>query len=235
MGRGWQGAVLKALRAKDYQLTVTASEPVTEHFHRVWFEDGGLLRDHPLHPTMWVRGWFDIGDGKLQQRGYTIVEPDPAGGRFAIDFAVHDGPAPTWARAAEPGEPLLCTVMGSKFAVPEPAPNRWLLFGDAASIPAINTVLQARAEPMTVHVEIQHPTDRDIPLSRRDGVDVTYYERADRGLLAAADTATVDDRTYVWIALDSNRTRQVASRFKSAGHPKDMLHAQAYWLEPKGS
>jgi len=80
-----------------------------------------MLAEHPVHPTMWIRMWFADGD-KLHQRGYTLVDPDPAAGTVDIEFALHDGIASQWARAAQPGDTIEATVLGSKFAIPEPPP-----------------------------------------------------------------------------------------------------------------
>jgi hypothetical protein len=59
--RGFQGAVLKLLRAADYRLTVTGRRELTPHYLRLSFDGGGLLTDRPLHPTMWIRMWFADG------------------------------------------------------------------------------------------------------------------------------------------------------------------------------
>jgi NADPH-dependent ferric siderophore reductase len=69
--RGFQGAVLKLLRAADYRLTVTGPRELTPHYLRLSFDGGGLLTDRPLHPTMWIRMWFADGE-KQHQRGYTL-------------------------------------------------------------------------------------------------------------------------------------------------------------------
>jgi NADPH-dependent ferric siderophore reductase len=54
-GRGWEGAVLRLLRAKDYEFTVTRTEDVTPHYRRLRLTDGGMLAATGVHPTMWVR------------------------------------------------------------------------------------------------------------------------------------------------------------------------------------
>ncbi len=79
-GRGWEGAVLKLLRAKDFTFTVTGAEDVTADYRRLTFTDGGMLATTGVHPTMWVRLWFDDA-GKPHQRAYTtlIEDGDPAG------------------------------------------------------------------------------------------------------------------------------------------------------------
>ena len=58
-GHGWQGAVLRLMRGKDYVLTVTGAEAVTEDYRRVHLTDGGLLSATGVHPTLWVRLWFE--------------------------------------------------------------------------------------------------------------------------------------------------------------------------------
>ena len=86
--RGFQGAVLKMLRAGDYQLTVTGRCEISAHFLRLSFQAGGMLSDRPLHPTMWIRMWFAYED-KLHQRGYTLVDPNPQADTVDIEFALH--------------------------------------------------------------------------------------------------------------------------------------------------
>ena len=95
--RGFQGAVLKMLRAGDYQLTVTGRCEISPHFLRLSFQAGGMLSDRPLHPTMWIRMWFADGD-KLHQRATPWSTPTP-GRHRDIEFALHDGVAPLGADA----------------------------------------------------------------------------------------------------------------------------------------
>lgn len=89
VGHGWEGVVLKLMRGKDFVFTVTGAEQVTEHFRRVHLTDGGMLGATGVHPTMWVRMWFENG-GKPHQRAYTLVDADPELGTFSLDFALHD-------------------------------------------------------------------------------------------------------------------------------------------------
>ena len=56
--RGFQGAVLKLLRAGDYQLTVTGRREITPHYLRLSFEAGGMFDGRAVHPTMWIRMWW---------------------------------------------------------------------------------------------------------------------------------------------------------------------------------
>ena len=121
LSRGFAGAVLKLLRAGDYELTVTGRTEVTPHYLRLSFQAGGLLANRSLHPTQWIRMWFTDGE-KLHQRGYTLVNPDPANDTVDVEFALHDGVASRWAEQAQPGDTIEATVLGSNFALPEPRP-----------------------------------------------------------------------------------------------------------------
>ncbi|CAM5688936.1 hypothetical protein SFUMM280S_01210 [Streptomyces fumanus] len=161
-GRGWEGAVLKLMRAKDFTFTVTGAEDVTPRYRRVHLTDGGMLGALGVHPTMWVRLWFDNA-GRPHQRAYTLVDPDPAAGTFSLEFALHEGCASDWARAAKPSDTIEATVQGTGFQDPDPAPSHVFAVADPASLPALNSLLGTLAgAPATVWFEGDHT---GLPLS----------------------------------------------------------------------
>ncbi|MFI8188345.1 siderophore-interacting protein [Streptomyces sp. NPDC085946] len=232
-GRGWEGTVLKLLRAKDFVCTVTEAEDVTAHYRRLRFTDGGLLAATGVHPTMWVRLWFDNA-GRPHQRAYTLVDPDPAAGTFALEFALHEGCASDWARAARPGDTVEATVQGTGFTHPDPAPSHVFAVGDPASLPAINSLLGALGSaPATVwfegaldglpwHADPARHEVREVP---RQGSRLADEVRsALPGLLRS----TPDP--YVWIACDAATTRTLSSYVrKELGVPRQRMHALGYW------
>lgn len=237
-GHGWEGVVLKLFRGKDFTFTVTGAEQVTEHYRRVRMSDGGLLAAAGVHPTMWVRLWFDDG-GKPHQRGYTLVDPDPEAGTFSVEFALHDGPASDWARTCAPGDTIEATLQGTGFTAPEPGPSRLLVVGDPASLPAINSLLDAMpGAPATLWFETAHPDDDELPMRldpdrhdlrrvpRRDGgAGLVERVRAELPTLLAAEP-----QPYVWIACDTATTRALSAYVrKELGAPKDRMHALGYW------
>ncbi|MYX96242.1 SIP domain-containing protein [Streptomyces sp. SID486] len=234
-GRGWEGAVLRLLRAKDFELTVLDAEDVTPRYRRLRMDDGGLLAATGVHPTMWVRLWFSA-DGRPHQRAYTLVDPDPATCTFALEFALHEGVASDWARAARPGDTVEATVQGTGFQEPDPAPSHVVAIGDPASLPAINSLLGALGSaPATVWFEGEPAglPDRTEagrhevrPVSRRDaGAHLVERVRAE---LPAVLAATPDP--YVWIACDTATTRTLAAYVrKELGVPKQRVHALGYW------
>ncbi|QRY62792.1 siderophore-interacting protein [Gordonia sp. PDNC005] len=235
--RGWQGAIMKAFRADDFVLTVTGVETVTEHYVRLGFTGGGLLAEIPVHPTMWVRGWFP-SDGALHQRGYTLVDPDPATDTFHLEFTLHDGPAARWAQNAEVGDQLSVSVMVSKFDMPDPAPTQWLLAGDTASLAAVNSLLDAftatgTGVAATLWFEYTHDDDRDLPLRARsqDTVHWVRRERDGQGLLEAVKTAAFDaSGAHAWVALDAASTRAVTAAFRADFKlGRGGVKSRAYW------
>ncbi|WP_040818486.1 siderophore-interacting protein [Nocardia jiangxiensis] len=231
MGKGFNGFVLKALRADDYRLTVTATRQISDHYLRLSFTGGGLPAGHPVHPTQWIRIWFPDGGENLVQRGYTLVDPDPSRDTFDIEFALHAGPASQWARAAAVGDVIDATVMGSKFTVPQPIPPEFVVFGDTASLPAINSLLDAIGErPARVWLEWQHESDRELPVRTGPKTEVTWVERDGGGqsLRQAAESLTCAPDAFGWAACDAATTRSIVRSLKSR-LPKDNIAGRAYW------
>lgn len=229
--RNWEDLVLKALGARDYRLTVLDTEKVGEHYHRIHVDGGGLLEACGVHPTMWVRLWFDNG-GKAHQRAYTLVDPDPSTGRFSLEFAVHDGPAVEWALAAKAGDTVDATNYGSSFALPDPSPTHLYMIGDPASAPAANSLLDAAPDtPATVWLEYGHDGERDLPLRARDHHAVRWVHRGD-GLAetVCADLTADDDGAFYWVAAEATSTRAIARHLrKTLDVPKRRVYSMAYW------
>jgi NADPH-dependent ferric siderophore reductase len=230
--RGFQGAVLKLLRAGDYRLTVIARREVGPHYLRLSFDAGGMLESCPLHPTMWIRMWFADGD-KLHQRGYTLVDPRPDADTVDIEFALHDGVASRWAQNAQPGDTIDVTVLGSNFRLPEPPPAGYVIVGDTASLPAINALLDAIGDaPARVFLEAGHDDDKQLPVARRN--DVVWVDRKNAGeALVQAVTESAFDASdhFGWVACDNRTTRAVAKVFREDYRiSKKAIKAQAYWV-----
>ncbi|MFG2554490.1 siderophore-interacting protein [Streptomyces sp. NPDC048581] len=234
-GHGWEGAVLKLLRAKDFVFTVTDAEDVTPHYRRVHLQDGGLLAAAGVHPTMWVRLWFDNA-GKPHQRAYTLVDPDPAAGTFSLEFALHEGCASDWARAAKPSDTIEATIHGTGFTDPDPAPSHVFAVADPASLPALNSLLTALdSAPATVWFEGEQG---DLPFRTEPARhDKRTLPRRDAGAHlvdqvkeALPDLLKGTADPYVWIACDTATTRALTSYVrKELGIPKQRVNALGYW------
>ncbi|WP_030264700.1 siderophore-interacting protein [Streptomyces sp. NRRL B-24484] len=238
MGHGWEGIVLRLMRGRDFEFTVTGVEEVTDHYRRVAFTDGGMLAETGAHPTMWVRVWFDDA-GRPHQRAYTLVDPDPDAGTFSLEFALHDGCASDWARKAAPGDTVQATVQGSAFTAPDPLPRQLFVIGDSASVPAVNSLLGALPEvPATVWLETQHDSDEHLPLrADPERHSVRRLPRRDAGAHLVAEVrealpALLTDPAgaYVWIACDTATTRALTQfARKDLALPKQRVNALGYW------
>ncbi|MFI6265007.1 siderophore-interacting protein [Micromonospora sp. NPDC051006] len=233
MKRNWEGLVLKAMGGRDFRLTVLGTESVDGHYQRLLVDGGGLLEACGVHPTMWVRLWFD-NDGRPHQRAYTLVDPDPATGRFSLEFALHDGCAARWATAARVGDTIDATVQGSAFRLPDPAPGHLYLIGDASALPAVNSLLDAGADiPATVWLEYAHEGEQVLAPRARAHHDVTWVPRRDAGehlvetvraALPASDTA------HYWVAGEAANTRSISRHIRrTLGVGKHQLTSLGYW------
>ncbi|MFY1688707.1 siderophore-interacting protein [Plantactinospora sp. WMMB782] len=233
MKRNWEGLVLKAMGGREFRLTVLGTESVEGHYQRIVLDDGGLLKSCGVHPTMWIRLWFD-NDGRAHQRAYTLVDPDPENGRFTLEFAVHDGCAARWATTAKVGDTIDAIVQGSAFQLPEPAPEHLYLVGDAASLPAVNSLLDAGAHiPATVWLEYSHEGEKALAPRARAHHEVTWVPRRDGGrhlvgtvcaALPASETA------HYWVACEAASTRSITRHVRrTLGVGKHQLTSLGYW------
>ncbi|WP_217136504.1 ABC transporter ATP-binding protein/permease [Leucobacter chinensis] len=237
--RGIQGAVLRGLGARDYEVTVTATELLAPRFLRVHFTTPTLLDEIEIAPTSWLRFWFpDPDDGDIEyQRGYTISTADPEAGTFTADFVLHDpaGPASLWALTAEPGMTLTVTPLGStKFELPEQLPEGYLLVGDSASMPGISQILATiPAEvPVELYLEEHHPDDRLIPLHSHPRLTVHWVHRDSPESMAEAIEARDWSNWSSWAAHESGSLKRLRTRLRDDfGFPKSESYQIAYWIE----
>ena len=227
--RGVEGALIKLCGGGDYALTVLGRTELTSHYVRLHFAAERLLAERRLHPTMWIRAWFPNGP-KVHQRGYTLVNPDPDAGTVDIDFAIHDGVATRWARTATPGDVLEVTVLGSDFTLPEPEPAGYVIVGDTASLPAINSLLEAIGDaPARVFLEAGYADDRDLPVV--GDAEVTWVDRDDDGLVDAVSASAFEAGDHFgWVACNNRTTRAIAKVLRDEYRiPRRSIKAQAYW------
>lgn len=259
--RGEAGRVLRELRAKDFIFTVLETERVEDAYVRLRLSGNGFLRTFTPYPTMWVRLWFEdeSGSGEGHQRAYTLVDPDVDTDTFWLEFALHDGAACRWALAAEPGDAIEASLYGSEPTLPGcDEIDTHLLVGDAASLPAINSLLDALSPaPAVVVVEYAREGERHLPVRTRQGDEVIWVSRkddgravieevdvqlahyvgaskgADESVAGAEDgQAAATSRVFAWAACDTVTTRTLTKRFKEAGLPRHCIKTLGYWLPP---
>jgi NADPH-dependent ferric siderophore reductase len=234
MSKGTNGVLLKLWRADDYRLCVTSIERITDKYLRIGFAAGGLLADHPVHPTQFIRLWIpDTVTDKLHHRPYTLVDQGPAADRFSIEFALHNGPASAWAQRAVVGDEIEASVLGSKFQLPDTTPSEYVIFGDTASLPAINSLLDAIGNtPARVWLEWQYESDTSLPVRNKQHHEVTWLQRIDEGRLLREQANELDcsENVFAWVACDGHTTRSIVKTLKTTHKlPKTSIKYQAYW------
>ncbi|WP_166968672.1 ABC transporter ATP-binding protein/permease [Brevibacterium atlanticum] len=237
--RGVNGAIMSAFGLRDHEAEVIEVERLAPKFVRVRMTSPTIFTDAELGPTAWLRFWFpDPADPDFEhQRGYTITEADPEAGTFAVDFVLHEpaGPASAWAESVTVGTRVEVASMGSTvFTIPDELPAGYLLIGDSASIPAINSILETiPAEvPVEVCLEEHEATDRLIPLSDHPRATVRWVPRRGDSSLAAAIESRDWSDWRVWTAPESGSLKAIRARLKGDfGFPKSEITARAYWYE----
>ncbi|WP_159922758.1 MULTISPECIES: ATP-binding cassette domain-containing protein [Nocardia] len=234
--RGFAAVVLNAFGVQYHNATVLSTEQTTPRMRRVWLSAPSLFDEIDLEPTAWLRIWFPdpAGSETEFQRGYTIAEADLESGRFAIDFVLHEpaGPASAWATSVRSGETIEVTSFGSKgFSVAEDQAG-YLLIGDSASIPAINSILAAVPPqvPVEVYLEQHHDDDLLIPLTPHPRAQVHWVPRTSEEALAAALAARDWSNWYAWAGPESKALKHIRARLKEFGFPKTDVYTQAYWV-----
>ncbi|MDO5726729.1 MAG: ATP-binding cassette domain-containing protein [Bowdeniella nasicola] len=237
--RGFQGAMMKMFGADDHRITVVGTEDITPDFRRIWCTSATLFAELESGPTAWVRLWLPDKDGadSEHQRGYTIAKRD--GERFAIDFVLHEpaGPASAWARRAKVGDEITAMAMATtKFTPPELDPAGYLLIGDAASIPAINTIIESVDEriPIELYLEFQHDSEHDIPLADHPRVHVHRVARTGPHSLVEAIERRDWSNWFAWVCPESASLKALRPFLRDeCGFPKTNLYQQAYWIGGK--
>ncbi|WFF08929.1 ATP-binding cassette domain-containing protein [Micromonospora sp. WMMD1076] len=235
--RGFTGVVMRSYGVREHEVTVLGRELLAPHVVRVRLSSPTLFQDAMAAPTAWLRFWFpDPYDGTTEhQRAYTISSADEATGEFAIDMVLHEptGPASAWARDVEPGRTIIATSLGSsRFAVPDDPPAGYLLIGDSASIPAINTILDTVPAHVPVEVYLEQHTEDDprIPVTAHPRSRVHWVPRRGPASLAAAIEGRDWSNWYAWAGPEAGSLKHLRTRLRDEfGFPKSELYAQAYW------
>lgn len=237
--RGFHGAVMRTFGARDHVATVIGGERLAPHFIRIRMISPTLFEDVITGPAAYLRFWFPDVDGRPgeHQRGYTLTEADSVAGTFAVDFVLHEpeGPASAWARRAEPGTTVPVTSLGSApFEVPAELPAGYLLIGDAASIPALNGIVEALPDevPIERYLEQHDHADRLIPLADHPRITTHWVLRRGPESLAAS----LEDRDwsdwYVWVTPEAGSLKHLRAVLRDRfGFPRAEMHPQAYWSQ----
>jgi NADPH-dependent ferric siderophore reductase len=170
-------------------------------------------------------------------RTYTPRRWDADKQLLDVDFALHgEGPASTWAEQARTGQQLI--LMGPARAYEVDATASWyVILGDDAALPAIETILEAlpKTTRTTVLIEVTGK-DEERPLAGPAQTDVRWLVRgkgaeAGSALLAGLQGVTWpsgEGRVYAGCEATALRTLRTAI-LEASGLDKSQVVARGYW------
>lgn len=241
MARGFNYKLTKAFGATEHVMTVVSVRDITPNFRRIRFHAPTIIDGRETPTASFIRMWArDLDDpDKLQQRGYTLIDPDPKTGEVSFDFVLHRpaGPAGFWAMNAKPGDTITGSYMSfTKFELPDPEPDGYLLLGDPSAIPAINAILDVlpRDAQVVVIVEIISDGDETIPISEHPGATVTWVPRHIPSRLGEYIPKRDWSNWRAWLAGESKTVKDVRALLNTVhGFPLADIEHRAYWMRGK--
>lgn len=218
-----------------------------------WFRlflpvDGGNLERAPkkLDMVSYLRFMTISKSERPVIRNYTVRDYRATGDdgpELDIDVILHGspddgtaGPASSWARTCEPGDPVGLLDEGLGFAPPDGV-ERMLVVSDETGLPAVAGILgslprDARGE---VILEIPDAADKQ-ELHAPDGVTVTWLVRAGHdtgpGALALAEARSREvpaEPAYGWVVGEQALVSGVRRHWVASGLPKDHVTFCGYW------
>lgn len=171
-------------------------------------------------------------------RTYTPRRFDPAIPELDVDFVLHgEGPASNWATQAQPGQVLLLAGPGPNYQI-APDAGWFLLAGDEAAMPAIETILDALPASVRAHVVLEVAgKDEERALSSAAQLDLTWVQQdadADQANTAletairALELPSGDGRIYVGCEAAAMR-RIRAHLLNERGIDPATIVTRGYW------
>lgn len=173
-----------------------------------------------------------------QSRDYTPRAYDTTAKLLTLDFVLHgDGPASSWAEAAQPGDTIGVGGPRGSFVVTGDF-DWYLLVGDETALPAIGRRLEElpRDAQSIAIVEVADENEIQI-LDAPEATEIRWLSRdgarpGDAALLVAAVKALTlpDGDGYVFVAGENRMSKAVREYLvDERGHNSDWIKAAGYW------
>jgi NADPH-dependent ferric siderophore reductase len=176
------------------------------------------------------------GPRSTRMRTYTPRRFDPAVPELEVEFVLHgDGPASAWAAQAQVGQGLILAGPGPNYEVDSGA-GWFLLAGDDAALPAIETILDVLPAEARGRVLVEVADEHEQrPLSSAAQVEITWLHRgaqlADAALeqaVRAIELPTGNGRIY--IGCEAAAMRRIRKHLlQERGLDPSTIVTRGYW------
>lgn len=171
-------------------------------------------------------------------RTYTPRRFDADALTLDVDFVLHGhGPASAWAAQARIGQQLVMMGPGPGYAADDAAPW-YVLIGDDAALPAIETIVEALPGTLPITAFIEVPAaDEARTLGGRADADVRWVVRGDDAQAAGSALEQAlsafiwpTDAGRVYVGCESNAMRRIRTAVSAAtGLERSRIVARGYW------
>ena len=206
------------------------SNDATDKYVKLLFADPA----HELVPPYDLTELREQSPEKLpSRRTYTVREINLDEKWLSIDFVIHDddGIAGPWAKNARPGDTLVLSGAGGKYA--PAAESDWhLLIADHSAIPAVSSAIEAMPAGATgvVLACVTDDADRVLPKSPT-GIEVRWVD-SQAELIAAVEGLEWRAGTPQVFAHGERETIKVIRKIlKDREVPRESLSISAYWAQ----
>lgn len=176
------------------------------------------------------------GSRPTHVRTYTPRRFDPTVPELDVEFVLHgDGPASTWAAQAKAGQALNLGGPGPNYQV-APDADWFVLAGDDAALPAIETILDALPAEARVRVVLEVADEHEErSLSTAAQLDITWLHRgahlADTALEEAVHTMQLPEGNgRIYIGCEAAAMRRIrAHLLGERGLDPATIVTRGYW------
>lgn len=194
----------------------------------------------PLPGTSVVPDYDPDGPRPTTIRTYTPRRFDAATKQLDVDFVLHgEGPGSTWAAQAAPGQEVI--VLGPASGYPVDLEAEWyVLAGDDAALPAIETLLEAIPAHATVSAFIEVPSpSEERALAATRAADIRWLVRDERTAApASALLAALSSFSWpagagrIYVGCEADGMRRIRSAIVPAcGLDRSRVVTRGYWRQ----
>jgi NADPH-dependent ferric siderophore reductase len=217
------------------ELSGFATRGPAEHM-RIFFPEPGRAR--PVMPERDAEGRPLEGQPRPTSRVYTPRRWTPESNELQVEIILHDdaqGPGATWAKAVKTGDEVVVTGPSGPYNV-DPSAEWFVIAGDHAGLPAIETVLETLPAGVkaTVYAEVSDASE-EIALESAASIETIWvhagHEVPGRKLAEALRGIELPHGNgRVFVACEAGSMREIKRNLLiERALPREAVHTHGYW------